>query len=64
MITHQVQHLEAVQQLAVAVLEAVGFVNDHTAPGDLPQLRAVGQNHLKRGDQGIKLIRPWDQMIL
>ena len=62
--THQVQHLEAVQQLAVAVLEAVGFVNDHTAPGDLPQLRAVGQNHLKSRDQGFKFICPWDQMVL
>lgn len=39
--THQIQHLQAVQQLAVAILEAVSLIDNHTTPGDLPQLRAV-----------------------
>jgi len=62
--THQIQHLQAVQQLAVAVLESVSLIDDHAAPGDLPQLRAVGQDHLKRCDEGVKLVRTRDQVIL
>lgn len=42
----------------------MSFVDDNTAPGDLPQLRAVGQDHLKGGDQGVKLVRSGDQVIL
>lgn len=61
---HQVEHFEAVQELAVAVLEAVSLVDDHAAPGDLPQLGAVRQYHLKRGDERVKLIRTGDQVTL
>ena len=39
--THQIQHLQAVQQLAVTILKAVSLINNHTTPGDLPQLWAV-----------------------
>lgn len=62
--THQIQHLQAVQQLAVPILEAVSLINDHTAPRDLPQLRTVRQHHLKGRDEGIKLVRPWYQVFL
>lgn len=62
--THQIQHLQAVQQLAVTILEAVSLINDHTAPGDLPQLWAVRQHHLKGCDEGIKLVRSWNQVLL
>lgn len=36
----------------------MGFVDDHTAPGNITQLRTVRQNHLKRSDDGVKLIGP------
>lgn len=42
----------------------MGLINDNAAPGDLPQLWAVGQNHLKGCDQGVELISPRDQVIL
>lgn len=63
-LTHQIHHLQTVQQLAVAILKAMSFINDNTAPGDLPQLWAVRQYHLKGCDQGVKLVRSRDQVIL
>ena len=42
----------------------MGLVDDHTAPGDLPQLGAVRQHHLEGGDQRVKLVRPRDQVLL
>ena len=58
MTTDQVHQLESLQQLAVPILQPVGFINDHAAPGNIPQLRTIGQNHLKRSDDGMKLIGP------
>lgn len=63
-LTHQIHHLQTVQQLAVTILKAMSFINDNTAPGDLPQLWAVRQYHLKGCDQGVKLVRSRDQVIL
>lgn len=57
MSTHHVHHLESLQQLAVPVLEAVSLVDDHTAPRDAAQLRAVCQNHLKCGDDRMEFVR-------
>lgn len=57
-ITDQVHHLETFQQLAVPILQPVGFINDHTAPWNIPQLRTISQNHLKCCDDGMKLIGP------
>lgn len=42
----------------------MGFIDDDAAPGDLPQLGAVGQDHLEGGDEGVELIRPGDQVVL
>lgn len=56
--TDQVHHLESLQQLAVPILQPVGFINDDTTPGNIPQLRTIGQNHLKGSDDGMKLIGP------
>lgn len=61
---YQVHVLEAVQKFTVAVLQAMGFVDDDAAPLDLPQLRAIGEDHLKGGDQGVKLVCAWDQATL
>ena len=58
MLTDQVHHLESLQQLAVPILQPVGFINDYTAPWNIPQLRTVRQNHLKGSDDGMKLIGP------
>lgn len=58
MITDQVHHLESLQQLAVPVLQPVGFINDYTAPWNIPQLRTISQNHLEGRDDGMKLIGP------
>ena len=58
MVTNQVHHLQSFQQRAVPVLQPVGFVNDHTAPGDTAQLRTVRQDHLESSDDGMKLIGP------
>lgn len=56
MITDQVHHLESLQELAVPVLQPVGFIDDYTSPGNIPQLRTIGQNHLKCSDDGVELI--------
>ena len=56
--------LEAVQQFAVAVLEAVRLVDDNAAPFDLAQLRAVGKDHLKGGDQSVEFVSAGDQTTL
>lgn len=58
MATNQVHHLQSFQQLAVPVLQPVGFVDDHTTPGDTAQLRTVRQDHLESSDDGMKLIGP------
>lgn len=63
-LTHQVHHFQTVQKLAVTILKAMSFINDNTAPGDLPQLWAVRQYHLKGCDQGVKLVRSRNQVIL
>lgn len=62
--THQVQHIQAVQKFAVAILEAVSLIDDDTSPGYLPQLWAVRQHHLKGCDEGIELVCTRDQMLL
>ena len=62
--THQVHHLQALQQLTVAVLEAVGLVDDHAAPVELLQLGAVGHDHLEGGDHPVELQHPWDGVPL
>lgn len=54
--TDQVHELEALEQLAVLVLEAVGLVDDDAAPLDGVQLGAAAQDHLKRGDDGLELV--------
>jgi len=56
--THQVHELEALQQLAVLVLEAVGLIDDDTAPVHRVELRAAAQDHLERGDDRLELVRP------
>ena len=56
MTTDQVHHLESLQELAVPILQPVGFVDDYTSPGNIPQLRAISQNHLKCSDDGMELI--------
>lgn len=67
-ITDQVHHLEPLQQLAVPVLQPVGFINDYAAPWNIPQLRTISQNHFKCSDDGMKLIGPlyhttlWEQI--
>lgn len=53
---HQVHELESLQEFTVAVLEAVGFVDDHAAPVDLLQLWTVGHDHLKGGDHPVELV--------
>lgn len=62
--SHQVHVLEAVEELAVAVLQAVGLVDDDAAPLDLPQLGAVRQDHLEGGDEGVELVGPGDEAAL
>lgn len=62
--THHVHHLESFQQFAVAVLQAVGLVDDHTPPGDAAQLGTVGEDHLKGGDDGVEPVGPFDDFIL
>lgn len=53
--TYQVHELEALQQLAVLVFEAVGLVDDDATPLDGVKFRASSQDHLKRGDDGLEL---------
>lgn len=62
--TYQLHHLQTVQKLAVTIFKAMSFINDNTAPGDLSQLWAVRQYHLKGCDQGVKLVCSRDQVIL
>lgn len=57
-VTNQVHHLQPFQQLAVSVLQPVGFIDDHTAPRNITQLRTVRQNHLECSDDGVELIGP------
>jgi hypothetical protein len=56
--------LEAVKQLAITVLQSMGLINDHTSPFNFTKLGTVRQNHLKSGDQGIKLVCTWDKAPL
>lgn len=42
----------------------MGLINDDTTPFNLTKLRTVWQNHLKSGDQGIKLVCTWDEATL
>lgn len=53
--THQVHELQALQQFTVPVLEPMSLVDDDTAPLQLPQLGAVGHDHLKGGDEPVEL---------
>ncbi|TNN39543.1 hypothetical protein EYF80_050290 [Liparis tanakae] len=50
----QVHELEALQQLAVLVLEAVGLVDDDAAPLDGVELGAASQDHLEGGDERLE----------
>lgn len=52
---HQGHELQALQKLAVPILQSVGFINDHTAPVNLLQLRAVCQDHLKCCNDNMEL---------
>lgn len=61
---YQVHEFEALQQLAVLVLEAVGFVNDDAAPLDGVELGAAAQDHLEGGDDRLELVRPSDRSAL
>lgn len=58
--TDQVHELQALQQFAVPVLEAVSLVDDHAAPLQLLQLRTVGHDHLEGGDHPVELQHVWD----
>lgn len=40
------------------------LVNDHTAPLDLLQLRAVSKDHLKGGDNHLELEDPRERVTL
>lgn len=62
--TDQVHELQALQQFAVLVLQAVGFVDHHAAPVQLPQLWAVGHYHLESGDQPVELQHAGDAVSL
>lgn len=53
--THQGHELQTLQKFAVPVLQSVGLIDDHTAPVDLLQLWAVGQDHLKCRDDDVEL---------
>ncbi len=46
--------LEALHQLAVFVLEAVGLVDDTRAPLELREKRHVGQENLVGGDENVE----------
>lgn len=63
-LTDQVHELESLQQFAVPVFQAVGFVDHDTAPVELLQLRTVGHDHLKGGDHPVKLQNTWDGVTL
>lgn len=51
---YQAHELEALQQLAVLVLEAVGLINDNTAPFYGVEFRTASQDHFKRGDNSLE----------
>lgn len=53
--SHQGHELQALQKLAVPVLQPVGFIDDHTAPVNLLQLWAVCQDHLKCCNDNMEL---------
>ena len=53
---YQAHELEALQQLAVLVLEAMGLVDDDAAPVDGVELRAAPQDHLERRDDRLELV--------
>lgn len=55
---YQVHELEALEQLAVLVLEAVGLIDDDAAPLDGVEFGAASQDHLERGDNGLELVAP------
>ena len=52
--TYQVHELEALEELAVLVLEPMGLVDDHAAPLDGVELGTAAEDHLERGDDGLK----------
>lgn len=62
--TDQVHEFQPLQEFAVLVFQTVGFVNHHTSPVELPQLRAVGHYHLESGDQPVKLQHAGDGVPL
>lgn len=53
---YHVHHLQTLQQLAVAIFEAMRLIDDDTAPGHTAQLGAVRQDHLKRSDNGVEFV--------
>lgn len=54
--TYQVHELKAFEQLAVLVLEAMGFINDNAAPLYGVKFRTAPENHLKRGDNSLESV--------
>lgn len=55
---YQAHKLEALQQLAILVLEAVCLIDDNTAPVYGVKFRTTSQDHLKSGDKSLKLVGP------
>lgn len=53
---YQVHELEALKQFAVLVLEAVGLVDDNTAPLYGVEFRTAPQDHLKCGDNSLESV--------
>lgn len=54
MCMYQVHELEALEKLAVFVLQPVGLVDDNTAPLYGIELRTSSQDHLKSGDNSLE----------
>ena len=61
---YHVHHLQALKQFAVAVFEAMGLINDDTAPWHTAQLWAICQDHLKRGDDGMEFVGSFYHLAL
>lgn len=61
---YHVHHLQAFQQLTVPVFEAMGLVNDDTAPWYTAQLWAISQDHLKCSDDGMEFVGSLNRLAL
>lgn len=47
---------EPCQELAIAILQPVRFVDNTNSPWDFLQELAIGKNHFVRRDQGVELV--------